>query len=184
MSEYAFGLVKPQDMIDKLEREIGRLVASETNSNIDHKHQADHAFNCAVTAWHITDWMHVAQLRTASVNSKSLGNFQKQLIDDCFELGICKDLANGSKHFKIDKPDKSIVSKTLNKKTVGGGILQPVVQPILGPVVSSVFGGYQVLEVQVLLKNGANIKASLFFKAVHKYWRQFLSDASTHNIHP
>lgn len=179
MSEFAFGLTSPLDLIGKLEREIGRLGASEEPDSVDHKNQADHAINCALTAWHISDWVFVSGLKTDTVSANSLGNFQKQLIDDCSDLGICKDLANGSKHFKIDRPEQSNVSQTSNRKTVGGGITKSLSKPLVRPLVSSLTGGHTVLLVEVSMKNGGRVKAITLFENVLSYWQEFVVAAQS-----
>ena len=51
MTDYAFALGTPADLLEKLSREIERFRQDEQN-------QSDHAFNFAVTAWHITDWVY------------------------------------------------------------------------------------------------------------------------------
>lgn len=177
MSEFAFGLKSPAELIEKLEREINRLRAAEKPGSEDHKRQADHAINCALTAWHISDWVFVAGLKTSSVRANSLGNFQKQLIGECSELGIWKDLANGSKHFKIDKPEHSNVSKTTDRKTVGGGLTRSLTRPLTRPVVRNLTGGYTVLVVEVSMKDGTKMKAETLFDNTLSYWRDFMLNA-------
>ena len=51
MTDYSFALRSPADLLEKLKRELERLQQDET-------YQSDHAFNFAVTAWHMTDWVH------------------------------------------------------------------------------------------------------------------------------
>lgn len=179
MSAYAFGLRTPRDLLDKLDREIRRLAEAEKASSPNHRLQADHAFNCAITAWHIADWMHAGGLVTKKVNSERLSEYRRELTRDCAELASCRDIANGSKHFKLDKPDKAVLEKTSGQRANSRGVTRPHVRSLTRSVTRPLTGEIVVVWVaDVSLRDGGRIKAIKMFERVSTYWSQFLAEAS------
>ena len=51
MREYTFDLETCRDLLDKLDRELKRIRG--TNNRLE---LADHGYNFAITAWHISEW--------------------------------------------------------------------------------------------------------------------------------
>src|ERR1700690_2726829 len=67
------------------------------------------AFNCAITAWHLIDWIWAdatdeQKEKLAATygfqQSEGLGTFKNALLKMIPELAACSDIANGSKHFE------------------------------------------------------------------------------------
>ena len=58
------------------------------------------AFNCAVTAWHIADWL----WRDLRADGRDVGKkqFQNAAQERCRELKLCRHIANASKHRGLD----------------------------------------------------------------------------------
>jgi len=64
-------------------------------------HQVDWVFDCAVTAWHLVDWM----ARELEAGGKStVRDAQDRLKAKCPELSVCEQVCNGAKHFALDNP--------------------------------------------------------------------------------
>jgi hypothetical protein len=110
------GLDSPTDLLAKLNWEIVQL-----GLPVDLEAVASYrAFNCAVTAWSISDWVWNAasadlrkRLRAESPKPEASDAecFASLLREQCRELAICQQLANGSKHFVLrDHIDKTISS--------------------------------------------------------------------------
>jgi hypothetical protein len=72
----------PRDLLRKLERDYERLLNSPTD--------ADAAFDFIVTANHIPDWLHPND-----------GKAQNAIRQSRAELQVCRELANGAKHFVL-----------------------------------------------------------------------------------
>ena len=90
-----YGLKAPRDMLAKLRREHARL-KKEVSS--------DDVFNFVVTAYHITDWIK---------NDPSAPTAAKADLDSMYAntyIAVCRDLANASKHFALDKNYKGQVT--------------------------------------------------------------------------
>jgi hypothetical protein len=110
-----FMLASPNHMLGKLAWEItelGKSLGFEKN-RFPKRHPAYHAYNCAITAWHLCDWTWQAcnsDQREFLANKYDLSNvsddrkFEKfcdAISDECQELQICRQIANGSKHMKL-----------------------------------------------------------------------------------
>jgi len=82
------------------------------------------AFNTAITAWHISDWIWQSSPETRSKMASKLkvqfdektptgrrvglGRFQNNVAEQCRALHICREIANGSKHMRMDRPDADV----------------------------------------------------------------------------
>jgi len=89
------GFKTPRDMLAKLHREHDRLAAEVTPDNL---------FNLVVTAYHIVDWIKndpaVPQPAKDDLASMRANTY----------LAVCRDVANASKHFTLDKNYKNQVT--------------------------------------------------------------------------
>jgi hypothetical protein len=109
------GLESPRDLLAKLDWEIlqlGHVIEDETVASY-------RAFNCAVTAWSITDWVWYSapndlrkRFKTESPKPKARGSepLASLLRQQCRQLEICQQLANGSKHFILDSHNDETIS--------------------------------------------------------------------------
>lgn len=85
------------DVRRKVERELARLEAEVTS---------DTFFNFAVTAYHLCDW--IAKDATLPKEARrQLATVRKQL-----PIQICRDIANGSKHFGVNYKDFVVADAT------------------------------------------------------------------------
>jgi hypothetical protein len=114
------GLEHPRDLLAKLDWELDQF------NNLAHQDDnlsSYRAFNCAVTAWSICDWVWNAEseevraaLRAASPTPDAKGSevLAALLRSECRELAICQQLANGAKHFRRDRHnDPTVASQRL-----------------------------------------------------------------------
>jgi hypothetical protein len=113
-----FVLATPQHMLHKLHWEIYNLrkALTERPEHLGHMHAPSYcAFNCAVTAWHLSDWTWQASTSEqrafilscidTDANKNDFGKLQAYLRDNSRALYICRQIATGSKHVKIEKYD-------------------------------------------------------------------------------
>ena len=114
-----FAMATPHHLLLKLYWEIKQLRASLVSrgrSVADTHAPAYHAFNCAVTCWHLTDWVWEAaddyqrQLMSSVFETrlKAVEDFQIAMRSKHRSLYICWQIANGSKHFRLRKTDPKI----------------------------------------------------------------------------
>jgi hypothetical protein len=121
-----FGLSEPQHMVSKLYFEIMKLMDSMSvwTERREFPEPLFIAFNTAVTAWHITDWLWESRETTRALmkqrfnfdynewsfrgRNTGFDLFQKAVARDCRALYICREIANASKHMRRRKSDPKI----------------------------------------------------------------------------
>ena len=74
---------------------------------------SDTYFNFVITAYHLCDWIKADTTVPAGARA-ALGALRKQL-----PIRVCRDLANGSKHFQLTYPDVIVADATC---TTGFGV--------------------------------------------------------------
>jgi len=174
-----FGMHEPQHMLSKLLWEIDTLI---TSTSVWTKSEGFPvpifaAFNTAVTAWHITDWLWHSHADTRSLLAKrfkisfnegtpsglraGLKRFQEAVAVDSRPLYICREIANGSKHMRnttIDPNVKAIAQ--WNPVIEGVGLVKP------GDLVLS-----------LTISNGADQRdAARWFIDAFGYWEQLFTN--------
>ncbi|MBY8952679.1 hypothetical protein J1G36_12320 [Pseudomonas carnis] len=100
----AFGARCLDDMVWKLVWEIQNLEREERSTTGPFKQEKEAefaAFNCAISAWHILDWV----WKTCSQEQKkqvsptgTFKDFKAAMAAECQSLLICQTLCNSSKH--------------------------------------------------------------------------------------
>jgi hypothetical protein len=163
-----FSLATPHHMLIKFSWEIRQLKISlekPSDNPFEVNVPSFIAFNCAVTGWHLADWTWNATdepLRKSladhfkfdlkSANRNNLSTFYDRLSADCREIYICRMIANGSKHMKLDRSDPSIAAKVERRPCDG------------------VDYGLTVVD------NDETIPAQEVFEGAFKYWVRVLSN--------
>ena len=107
-----------REMLDKLHRELDRYreVAGCDNDEpvalmelVDQL--KDSAFNAAVTAWHLGDWVFndMTPDQRRAVGVKTLGDLQTHARNSCRALYLCRYAATASKHSEVNShPDPKV----------------------------------------------------------------------------
>ncbi len=115
-----FSLATPHHVLGKLYWEMANLqthLRSSKNELFSHLRASYMAFNYAVTAWHLCDWVWHSWPEEAqkSVMAEfdpaakvTSANFRGAMSQRCRELKICQQIANGSKHMKYDRADHTV----------------------------------------------------------------------------
>jgi hypothetical protein len=159
----AFGLRGPRDLLRKLERNVETLCSLETT---DPDEMAFAAFDCAVTAYSLKDWCYHWVKETGQtkpgVADDDIYAVQNTAIH---YLQICGELANGSKHFRLetrrDDPDvSSRVSAAPYYATAG--------EMRCGDPLAD-YGCVAKIDTPE-----GTLRAPFFFKAMLEGWRNFM----------
>jgi hypothetical protein len=118
-----FGLNEPQHMVSKPYFEIMKLMDSLSvwTKSREFPEPLFIAFNTAVTAWHITDWLWESRESTRAAMKKRFGfdynewsqrgrntglhTFQNAVVADRRSIYICREIANASKDMRRKKID-------------------------------------------------------------------------------
>ncbi|QOY74010.1 hypothetical protein [Pseudomonas sp. OST1909] len=100
----AFGARCLDDMVWKLAWEIRNLEREENSTTGPYQNEKEAefaAFNCAISAWHILDWV----WRTCNQEQKAkispdgtFKSFKAAMAAECRSLLICQTLCNSTKH--------------------------------------------------------------------------------------
>lgn len=138
-----FGMDHPQHMWTKLAWELNALMGAMSvwEDNKAAPEPLFHAFNTAVTAWHLTDWLWQYDCATRKKLAtkfqfvfectptgikRGLEKFQEAVVLHCDELKVCREIANGSKHMRKNKVDKNIKAQAVWAKAIdGAGFAKP-----------------------------------------------------------
>jgi hypothetical protein len=104
MGEYSFAIKTAHDLFCKLKRECAAFQGSTTDSDL--------AWNCAVTAWHLREWLWKERLSvTPGADLTLFGQaftseqgYQTELNRRCPKYKFLRDVCNGSKHFDLSNP--------------------------------------------------------------------------------
>jgi hypothetical protein len=174
-----FGMNEPQHMLTKVYVEVSDLTES---LSVWTKSEAFPrplfiAWNTAVTAWHMTDWLWASsqatreKLRkkynfeynemTQSGRENGLIAFQKAIRLDCRELHICEEIANASKHMRRRTNDPDIYAEI-------------EWHPAIGPV-AEVKKGDLVMNL-VIHDKDSKTDAQLIFIGAAGYWEQLKNE--------
>ena len=188
MVAFSTGLESPGDMLSKLKRELNRLA----DASAEHKAVVDHGVNCAWTAWHITDWVWKAKFEQDVAARKSLESghtnlpsrdrdrFNECLVRECPELALCRDIANGIKHFLPDPKPKASQSgaKGVSTETriVPGTFVLGRDSFDSGAVLAGpgIVKGATTYRLRILDDSGAQRDAVTVFNAVVAFWMRFM----------
>ena len=189
MVSFSTGLKSPGDMLSKLKRELNRLA----DASAKHLDVVDHGINGAWTAWHITDWVWKAKFEWDVAARKSLesghvdlpsgdrARFNECLARECPELALCRDVANGIKHFLLDpKPKasqsgaKGVSTETrmvtgtfvLGQDSLDGGTV------LGGP---GVVKGATIYRLRILDDSGTQRDGVEVINAVVDFWMRFMA---------
>ncbi len=95
MNKYSFDIKTSDDFYNKLKEDYNEFCTKETSSRI--------ALNCAMTAWHLHEWIYNDYKNTKLRQFREVKRFGRELKKKCPSLQIMQDLSNGTKHTKITK---------------------------------------------------------------------------------
>jgi hypothetical protein len=127
--------------------------------------QLDWVFDCAVTAWHLVDW--IAHTKPGM----TLRDVQSDLKTRCPQLVVCEQIANGAKHLVLGNPRLQGFDVTkhvqLGNHHVG---VSKVGSPSDGP-----FNIEATTAVMVTDREGTTWEAMMLFLHVMTFWQRELN---------
>lgn len=142
------GLKTPRDMLAKLHDEHARLKAGVTSGDL---------MNFAVTGYHLIEW--VRKHSTSGAVQADLGKIYKNS-----DIGVCRDIANESKHFSLKEDYQGRVTDKTSAVT-GYGV---------GRYGAGPYGAGEE-EIVVVLLDGTRFDALVWADRVVKAWDAFFS---------
>jgi len=122
LGTYSFDLATGHDLYCKLKRDFRRYQDNPTDSDL--------AWNCAVTAWHVREWVWKQRLLhhpgdDLMLFGASFANneeYNAELNRRCPRYKLLKELCNGSKHFRLNALGR-VRSTTTKPGALYGAIL-------------------------------------------------------------
>lgn len=167
-----FALATPAHLLAKLHWEVkGFRRASGRHAELGaHLIAAYHAFNCAVTAWHMVDWVWTsieengrAEIAAAlDMPRADLGSFQDAVRRNR-ALNCCRDIATGSKHRDVSRRPDPDVRAALEWEAEHATVESSVEEPL---------ARYRA-RLLIHDKTGARPAIDVFEEAL-EYWTRFL----------
>lgn len=134
MDKRVFYLRTPEQLFLKFYSDIEKLKDSLNQKAYDprgYETAAHHAFNAAITVWHLTDWTwnslndenkkHLAKIFNDETPVENLQSFQWHIRKKCSALAICREVANGSKHFSTHESSKVDAKMEVKAKLATAG---------------------------------------------------------------
>lgn len=106
MSNLSFNIKTTSDYFKKLIEDYKEFCKDKTSSRA--------ALNCAISAWHLTEWTYNEFQFQMSNQFTTLGLYQKYIKAQCPSLQIMHDLTNSTKHFVLKRHKPIIKDTTLN----------------------------------------------------------------------
>jgi hypothetical protein len=153
----AYTLWSPGDVYRKLERERYRLFHCENPAA-----KADHLYNFCVTANALRDFY----FRHMGICDRAEKEKHYNHWNSVPELLAAKEIANVSKHFSLDKP----------QRTKGASPTKSVVVDIFRmPDGQYTHRGRTVCDVEITLLDGGTIKTHDFAQSVLDFWFRYLT---------
>ena len=141
------GIHSPRHLFDKLTRELATLEEEVT---------ADHFANFVITAHSMCDWVDNDPAVPAPAKA-ALPTFRSGE-----KLQVCRDLANGTKHFQLSYPNRVVVDATC------------VVAYGAGRYGKGQYGTGEA-SIQITMKDGSLVDGLEVAREVTSDWDQFLS---------
>jgi hypothetical protein len=151
-----FGFDNCVDLFWKLDWEIVRLHHASPHDIIDMK---CFAFNAAVTAWHLTDWVFedMTPAQRSQHGVRSVVEFQRLVRQQSRHFHLCRQIATASKH-----------------RTVKMQAWDPAVGAAITPIPKE---KGQFAAWHIVISDGAATYAAMdVLEEVRMYWYRFISD--------
>ncbi|EME69757.1 hypothetical protein H261_12004 [Paramagnetospirillum caucaseum] len=158
-------------MLGKLAWEISNLDrASKGDSFFDVRYTA---FNCAVTAWHISDWAweeldeEVKGDLSARAGDRiaDVGTFQAFLRRQCRALHLCRQIATGSKHKVVQRGNDENVTADLGWEVVDEATCEGTCDSPL-----------RTYRQHAVIHDGSNMLETIdVFRDAFRYWERELA---------
>jgi hypothetical protein len=149
MNDLSFNIKISIDFFNKLLEDYNEFLSDEISSRI--------ALNCAMTAWHLTDWIYNEFNNMFHNQFPTLPLFQQDIKRQCPSLQIMHDLANGSKHYLLTRHQPIVKETNLHE----------------GPFSREFSREFDTTTLEMELNDGTKIYFEDEIEKVINFWRQY-----------
>jgi hypothetical protein len=156
MSDLSFDIKTTSDFFKKLTEDYNEFLADKISSRV--------ALNCAMTAWHLTDWAYNEFNNQLTAQFGRLDLYQEDIKDQCPSLQIMHDLSNGTKHYLLTRHSPKVKKTTLHRGSFNNDFNRD----------------FDISSLDIALNNGTKIYFEDEIQKVVEFWAQYLK--STFNL--
>jgi len=150
MSDLTFDIKTTSDFFKKLTEDYNEFLANKTSSRV--------ALNCAMTAWHLTDWAYNEYNNQLSAQFVKLDMYQQDIKNRCPSMQIMHDLSNGTKHYLLTRHRPIVKRTTLHR----------------GSFNSDFNRDFDISSLDIALIDGTKIYFEDEIQKVVDFWAQYL----------
>lgn len=151
MGSFSFEIKNSEDFYNKLREDVSEFMKDTLSSRI--------AINCAMTAWHLTEWVYHEYY---PLNYKNEQEFQSSIKSICPALQTMKDVANGTKHSVLKyKPE-------VEKTGIHNGDFDP----------ADFSDDFDVSRLIIIKRDGTVLDFIDELSTVLQYWETFFNPAN------
>lgn len=152
MNDLSFEIKTAKDFLEKLKEDYAEYCKNGTSSRI--------ALNCAMTAWHLTDWFYNEYYSVLSVEFSKLPIYQEEMKRKCPPLQIMHDITNGTKHYLLKRHTPEIKSTKLHK----------------GSFDHSFDRSFDISTLDIEMNNGKKVYFEDVIKTVVDFWEDYFQN--------
>lgn len=152
MSTLSFDIKTSGVFFIKLLEDYGEFKSDYTSSR--------KALNCAMTAWHLSDWVYHEYNYKEKEEFTHFPSFQKYLKELCPSLQIMHDLTNGTKHYHLARHKPSVEDTELHH----------------GGFSSDFSNDFDVSGLEISMKDGSRLFFEDEMETVIEFWKKYLRD--------
>lgn len=150
MSKLSFEIKTSIDFFNKLQEDYIEFSNDKTSSRV--------ALNCAMTSWHLTEWIYNEFNTQLKLSFPTLPTFQSFIKVQCPSLQIMHDIANGTKHYKLTQHKPVIKETSIHQ----------------GAFSSEFSREFDITTLNIELNNGTELYFEDEIERSINFWRQYL----------
>jgi hypothetical protein len=115
--EKTFGLARPRDYLGKLNWDLQRLMEMQRKDDPALRYQA---MNCALTAWHMHEWVYPFLPERLLSELPKLASFRDLVKERSVYMNCCREIADAGKHHVITSRHHPDIQTRMVEITVDG----------------------------------------------------------------
>ncbi len=151
MSDFSFDINNSLDLYNKLLEDYEEFTKGSISSRL--------AINCAMTAWHLVDWIYHEYADKSRYSS--IGKYQAEMKSKCPSLQIMQDITNGSKHLLITKYPSKVRKTNLHKGAFQNDAFQN--------------NAFDTTMFEIEMQDGTKLKFEDEIEKVIDFWKIYLT---------
>ncbi len=150
MNDLSFEIKTSVNFFKKLLEDYEEFCLNKTSSRI--------ALNCAMTTWHLTEWVYNEFSNQFLSEFGNLIPFQKEIKQQCPSFQIMRDLANGTKHYVLTRHNPIVKETELHKGSFSNAFSR----------------SFNISRLEIELKDGSRLYFEDEILKTIVFWRQYL----------